>query len=181
MATTTTTAASFFREAFPRVTLAKRNALRKGKKVPYMLAEDCIIKYISVMSDHGFKTEAGLTFSCNGLLSRKITVSEDFIEEEVTEFLEEARAAFAISHPGRPVMTRLIFGIYTEELLNDSRIGLTEAEKNERRERVTVFIVPYVLPVDEEMPALRAVAPSAEKAMFFGPGDFVYDFGGLQP
>lgn len=178
MATTTTT---FFRQALLTPPQSKWNRSRRGKKIPFVLAEGSMIKYVSVMSEHGFRTETGRPVPCEGLLSRQITVSEEFIEEEVTQFLAEARAAFAVSHPGRTVLTRLTFGIYTDELLNHPALNLSPEEIDERRERMTIFIVPYVLPIDSEMPELKAMVPGAEKIMFFGPGDYVYDFGGLQP
>ena len=198
-----------FRLAFSGPHLAPVKLVNRGRRIPFSIAEDCITNYISIMSEHGFKVERSLLAreSIVNLTTRKLTVYEDFDDTEVTAFLQDARDAFAVTFPGRPVLTRLTLGIYTDEVLDDPRLGLSEEEKAERRGRMTIFIIPYVEPNDVEFdeiittrfpavvpiaaaldgtgetavvaPAAAAIAP--QKAMFFGPGDFVYDFGGLQP
>jgi len=197
-----------FRLAFTGPHLAPVKLVNRGRRVPLSIAEDCITNYISIMSVHGFKveqSEIALDTTVN-LKTRKLTVYEDFDDTEVTQFLKDARDAFAATFPGRPVLTRLNLGIYTNEALDDPRLGLSEEEKAARRGRTTIFIIPYVEPnevefdeiVSTRFPAVMpiaaalddaaegavvapAVAIAPQKAMFFGPGDFVYDFGGLQP
>lgn len=198
-----------FRLAFSGPHLAPVNFVNRGRRVPLSIAEDCITNYISIMSEHGFKVERTLLArdTTVNVITRKLTVYEDFDDTELTTFLQDARDSFAETFPGRRVLTRLTLGIYTDEVLDDLRLGLSEEEKAERRGRMTIFIIPYVEPNEVEFdeivntrfaavapvaaaldgtaeaavaaPAAAALAP--ERAMFFGPGDFVYDFGGLQP
>jgi len=196
-----------FRLAFTGPHLAPVKLVNRGRRVPLSIAEDCITNYISIMSEHGFKVEQSQVArnATVNLTTRKLTVYEDFDDGEVTQFLQDARDAFAATFPGRPVLTRLNLGIYTDEVLDDPRLALSDEEEAARRGRMTIFIIPYVEPNEVEfdeivstrfsavMPIAAAMdgtgevavaAPAAiapQKAMFFGPGDFVYDFGGLQP
>ncbi|MCF6406608.1 hypothetical protein L3C95_27165 [Chitinophaga filiformis] len=153
------------------------------------------------MGDHGFKIDPDLLSVRRTIevLTRRLTVYEEFNEPEITEFLAEARAAFAVTHPGRPVLTRFAMGIYLDNVLRHPSLGLSPEQIAERQGRLTIFIIPYVDPnvleIEELVsarigaavplaataaaPVMEAVAPQDLK--FFGPGDIVYDFGGLQP
>jgi len=198
-----------FRLAFSGPHLAPVKLVNRGRRVPLSIAEACIANYISIMSEHGFKVELPLLArdATVNLTTRKLTIYEDFDDTEVTQFLQDARDAFAATFPGRRVLTRLSLGIYTDKVLNDPQLALSDEEKAERQGRTTIFIIPFVEPNQVEFneivstrfpavvpiaaalddagdaavaaPAVAAIAP--QKAMFFGPGDFVYDFGGLQP
>lgn len=157
----------------------------RGKLIPYDLALEAMDKYVEVMSDHGFKmssTAVGLPFDCTNVRTARMTTSEEFNYAEVDAFLEAAAREFKDAGATGDIYTRLRMGIYTEDVLNYPGLALTAEEKAERLGRITIFIVPFVLPDPAELSLLNRMDTTiVSTKSYIGAAQYVYDFGGLQP
>jgi hypothetical protein len=135
-----------------------------GKEIPYGLAEKCIFHYIGVMSQHGF-TYPTRPINITLLNSSPITYSENFDGRAALDWWKHQIETLQKDNKDAQVLTRLAFGMYTEEVLADDVLKLSQAEREYKLGRTTIFIIPYIV----------------SEGKFIVPPPVVYDFGGLQP
>ncbi|SHM23200.1 hypothetical protein [Chitinophaga sp. CF418] len=138
-----------------------------GKPIPYSKAEQCILAYSAVMKLHGFEETEG---DINVVLgrSRKITVAEQFSGTPFARWIDYVHSVLENEQGPGPVkiVTKLMFGFYTDGFLDDPDLEFSPAERENKRGRITVFIVPVALDASKKI---------------LGAASEVYDFGSLQP
>lgn len=136
-----------------------------GKVVKMADAKQCIDLYLEEMEDRGI-------MDASSPFPHPLIVSDTLLITKGIKFNGVALRRFIVDRLSKPgtdpdnLHFRFVLGIYTEEFLRGQ--GLSQALIQLRKERVAVFIVPYV------KDAAGGVVP-------FDDDEDGYDLGGLEP
>ncbi|PSL33524.1 hypothetical protein [Chitinophaga ginsengisoli] len=146
----------------------RSDPLSIGRPIPYAKAEQCMLAHSAIMKLHGFEENEGDTINVVLTRSRQITSAEQFLGVPFIRWLEYIHSVLESQYaPGLvQIVTKLVFAFYTDTFLNDPELNFSEAEKENKKGRISVFLVPVVLDTSKNI---------------LGAGSEVYDFGSLQP
>ena len=128
----------------------------------------CTVLYKTEMAKHGFKEKVEAV-NLQILESKKITWSENFRGFELIAFLKMA-AARRGEHNTR---IKIVFGMYTEDYLKKYASHLDDAEREDRKNRIAVFLV--TCDWNEKTKNYEFAKEEDED------DEYAFDFGGLQP
>lgn len=164
----------------------------QGREVSLADAFSCIERFAPAMREHGIVDDMSSEVilddvstetksNIKGLKKRRITESEEFGGPNLLEWMVKVVKRYDPDGQGTNMVIRLMLGIYTDKFLNDHLSNNddinNEELRNHKKDRITIFLVPFYYDANGEQRELV----DTEQEELKGGGPTAYDLGGLQP